>query len=535
MNIIIDKQDIIKIEDFIKKRNCNLTTSTKYRLDLEYFLVNNAEQGDYVCLVGCYKGSFTYIMAYLCKKLGKNLIICEEAQEFADIISKNLQELGYSDNVQVYVMPFVEFVAQQLIPSSTILTIFDIDYYYECTKKGLKTFKELRMKSYAIAFHAFEFEDTYKRNRVIKSVQEMFAEYNIFYIGENTLFSPCELHIKLAPDNTFFHASEGALIILKKQSTFLSNIDITRSLQKLTNRVIRTFRHLMKSTIPSSKKYEETSYYKNKSINEKICLINGKYGNFFIMSNDVGVGKTIKETGVWSDKHIALFKHLVKKGDTVLDIGANIGHHSVCFAKIVGDQGHVFAFEPQLPVYHILCANAMLNESSNIYPIRAAVGEQNGIVSLPSMDYNTDENFGALCLENIRRPNTQIIKKISIDEFISDPSNDISSVNFIKIDVQTFELFVLHGAIKTLTKYKPHIFVEISPYWMKKINNYDYREIYRFLKTCGYVFITPELEPTNEIPQYPLDESSAKIEWDVLAVHSGSPLIYERSLECNFI
>ena len=61
------------------------------------------------------------------------------------------------------------------------------------------------------------------------------------------------------------------------------------------------------------------------------------------------------------------------------------------------------------------------------------------------------------------------------------------SIDFVKIDVQSFELFVLRGAYKTLQTYKPKIFLEISPYWMKE-RGYNYTEVYDLLREVGYGF-----------------------------------------------
>lgn len=514
------------------KKNCVSMTTDKYRKDLLFFLVNNAEKGQYVCEVGPFRGGLTANLAYVCKQLGKKLIVCEMVQECANIVSENLKELGYSDITEVHVMSFVDFVAQNKIPPDTILTIIDANHIYPYALQNFQSFRKIRNNSYAVAFHDFGLRDTDNIMGVERAVKETFPNDTIYYIGSNTSFAPCALHTSPADDKTFFRGSEGALIILPPLRQF-ENAVIHARLKKASNPsqtegkgftgIKQFMKNLFNRADTKSTGRNETELPPTLDF-DLIALTYGTYGRFFTLKHDIGVGKTIRETGAWANKHVQMFKQIVKEGDIVFDVGANIGHHSVCLAQIVGTTGKVFAFEPQLPIFHILCANAMINACENIYPVRAAIGEKHGAVELPILDYKKDENFGALCIKNSKQTNNKSCQKYSIDELTIDPLNAITSVDFMKIDVQTFELYVLRGALKTIMKYKPHLFIEISPYWMKEINNYNYREIYTLLQSLDYLILTPDLTLEQDIPNFPLDESSKDIEWDILAVHKDSVL-----------
>lgn len=533
MNNRINLEELDTINHFMARKNCVSMTSRKYRMDLLFFLVNNADKGRYVCEIGPYKGGLTVQLAYVCKRLGKKLIICEAVREYAEIVQENLNELGYGEVVQIYVMPFTDFVAQNKIPQDTILTIIDANHIYPYALQNFQAFRTVRSNSHAVAFHDFGLRDTDNIMGVERAVRETFPNDVIWYIGDNTSFEPCELHRQPAEDKTFFKGSEGALILLSPlQSTENATI---LALQEKILRGSRTEYGETRGLKETLKKLFSLDRQENAQASDdnaleapltvdfdQVSLTYGTFGRFFTLKHDVGVGKAIRETGAWGWDHVRLFKRLVKEGDTVFDVGANIGHHSVCLAQLVGPSGRVFAFEPQLPIFHTLCANAMINARSNIYPIRAVVGEKSGSVELPVMDYGKDENFGAMCIENKEQGHSRSIPKLSIDEFADDPLNAVSSVDFIKIDVQTFELFVLLGARKTLTAHKPHLFVEISPYWMKRINNYDYRDIYALLQGLGYLIFTPNMVREQSVPDVPLDESSANTEWDILAVHEDS-------------
>lgn len=539
MNNQIDIKELDRIEQFMIQKNCISMTSSKYRTDLLFFLVNNAVKGQYVCEVGPYKGGLTAQLAYICKQLGKKLIVCEIVQECADIVRENLIELGYGDIVKIYVMPFVDFVAQNNIPHGTILTIIDANHIYPYALQNFQAFRAIRNNSYAVAFHDFGLRDTDNIMGVERAVRETFPNDTIYYIGSNTSFTPCKLHTTPAEDKTFFCGSEGALIVLpplqmSENATILALQEKFLDQSRTVNSGAGYFKQILKKLFVSEKIANVSD---NNTVETPLTvdfdfvdLTYGIFGKFFTLKHDMGVGKAIRETGCWAWDHVKLFKQIIKEGDTVFDVGANVGHHSVCFSKIVGDSGKVFAFEPQLPLFHILCANAMINTCTNIYPFRSVIGEKNGSVELPIMDYKSDENFGAMCIKNNEYGDKHQIIKYSIDDFVNNPLNLITSVDFIKIDVQTFEFYVLQGARETLQKYKPSLLIEISPYWMKHINNYDYREIYRLLQSLDYIIFTPNFILEKNIPDFPIDESSAKIEWDILAVHKNSQF-YKRFIQ----
>ena len=90
----------------------------------------------------------------------------------------------------------------------------------------------------------------------------------------------------------------------------------------------------------------------------------------------------------------------------------------------------------------------------------------------------------------------------------------LPACDFIKIDVQSFELFVLRGGIETLKRFRPTLFLEISPFWMSKY--YDYKEIYKLLTELNYDVhhvSYPEV-PVGQVKEWSGRESE---EWDILA------------------
>ena len=79
---------------------------------------------------------------------------------------------------------------------------------------------------------------------------------------------------------------------------------------------------------------------------------------------------------------VELFDQILRHGMTVVDVGANIGAHTIYFAKIVGPSGQVFAFEPQRVPYQMLCGNIALNRYGNVVAVNVGLGSELGTVAL---------------------------------------------------------------------------------------------------------------------------------------------------------
>ena len=180
-----------------------------------------------------------------------------------------------------------------------------------------------------------------------------------------------------------------------------------------------------------------------------------KYGLTLFNSNDMYVGKSLDQYGEYAEGEIDLFKELVKEGDTVYDIGANIGSHTLALARIVGEEGVVAAFEPQRQVYYALCANIALNNLSNVHCMPMALSNIAGSVKVPELNFKQIGNFGALGLEGIPpSDNFSIAQVMRLDDL------NPTACDFIKIDVEGMESRVLLGANKTIDQYKPFLYIE---------------------------------------------------------------------------
>ena len=157
-----------------------------------------------------------------------------------------------------------------------------------------------------------------------------------------------------------------------------------------------------------------------------------------------------------------LIMNEIKKGDIVLDIGANIGYYTLLFAKLVGNNGKVFAFEPDPKNFDLLKRNVELNNYKNVVLVQKAVSDKNGKIKL----YLSKNNKAHHSVFNQLGSDQFIeIDAIKLDDYFKDSNN----IDFIKIDVEGAEYDVFNGMQKTLNKNKNlKIITEFCPAWLEK-------------------------------------------------------------------
>jgi FkbM family methyltransferase len=150
-------------------------------------------------------------------------------------------------------------------------------------------------------------------------------------------------------------------------------------------------------------------------------------------------------------------------GKDIVDVGANNGNFAVEFSHLVGDNGKVHSFEPQRIIYYQLCTNVFINGLDNVYCHNVAIGDKKGIVYLEEPNYMNKEpvNFGDVRIKKAKENNV-IVDLKRLDDYHFD------DVVFIKIDVQGYELLVLDGALSTIERHRPYIFIEFEDHLLKE-------------------------------------------------------------------
>ena len=156
------------------------------------------------------------------------------------------------------------------------------------------------------------------------------------------------------------------------------------------------------------------------------------------------------------------------RGDGVvaLDCGANVGVHTISFARHMTGWGRVVAFEAQERIYYALAGNICLNNLFNARAIYAAVGESDGSLMIPIPDYNRPGSFGSLELvqnertENIGQPIDYRPEAMRPVQLLRLDSMGFPRVDFMKIDVEGMEIAALNGARDILTRFRPYLLIE---------------------------------------------------------------------------
>lgn len=182
-------------------------------------------------------------------------------------------------------------------------------------------------------------------------------------------------------------------------------------------------------------------------------VVNGRNGYLLYNKNDIYIGKSIEKYGEFSHLEAELFEQICKENDNIIEVGANIGAHTVYLSKLVKN-GVVIAFEPQRVVFQNLCANVALNSLLNVHTFQQAVGDIEEDIVIPECDFTKTNNFGGINIENSLRGS--VVKKIKLDSFV----NKLSSLKFLKVDVEGMEIPVINGSKKLIEKFKPIIYIE---------------------------------------------------------------------------
>jgi FkbM family methyltransferase len=199
-----------------------------------------------------------------------------------------------------------------------------------------------------------------------------------------------------------------------------------------------------------------------------------RHGIVLYNPRDAYIGKSLAEYGEFSKEESDLFASVLRPGDIALDIGANIGAHSIAMANAVGDQGLVYAFEPQRMCYYSLCANVSMNGLRQVICLQQAVSDKPGTLKIPELDFMKPGNFGGLeIFHDWNAPGTCQVKVITVD-FMNLPS-----LRFMKVDVEGMETAVLDGARETIQKFRPILNLECDrqdqfPYLVSMLRQMNY-------------------------------------------------------------
>jgi FkbM family methyltransferase len=218
---------------------------------------------------------------------------------------------------------------------------------------------------------------------------------------------------------------------------------------------------------------------------------------------DEGIDFSIYLLGAFERSTVQTLEKLVKPGDIVFDIGANIGAHTLGLARSAGANGRVFAIEPTDFAFRKLNCNLALNPELKA----CTLAQQIFLAAEPSAPME-QEIYASWPLEGNdpvhpkhrgRLATTSTAVVDTLDRFVE--RQGITRLNLIKLDVDGHELPVLQGGLNVLRKFRPILVMEMSPY-VHAENNHSFAELVSLLRDAGYT-----LQDAANQKALPLDAS----------------------------
>ncbi len=177
----------------------------------------------------------------------------------------------------------------------------------------------------------------------------------------------------------------------------------------------------------------------------------------------------------------------LRPGDVFYDIGAAAGFHSLLAARLVGEGGAVYAFEPAPASADLVERNARANGAGQIHLLRKAVSAAGGRGLLL-----VDEQSNHSRLVSGEGPSVVQVELASIDDLVA--AGEIRPPNVVKIDVEGAELDVLEGMQRTIAEYRPVLLVEL--HWLGPT----------FVELAHRILDGYELTPLGDDPLFEIDQ-----------------------------
>lgn len=169
---------------------------------------------------------------------------------------------------------------------------------------------------------------------------------------------------------------------------------------------------------------------------------------------DEAIMACIRASGWWETDNQEWMHKLIQKDFVCLDIGANIGSLAIPMAALCNK---VYAFEAGFEIFGMLKTNVISNNIDNIEPLYLAVSNKKDIVYF---HHNRGNVGGSYVTSDSDSHVTSAVQAIRLDTWAKD---NLKRLDFVKCDIEGFEVKFLKGAKQTLKKYKPIMLIEFNP------------------------------------------------------------------------
>ncbi len=240
----------------------------------------------------------------------------------------------------------------------------------------------------------------------------------------------------------------------------------------------------------------------------KIDLIHCQDADYLVFATHDAITRHLRSRGTW-EPHLAFISHMFVQGvdaPLVLDIGANMGAYAIPLAKkIAALNGAIHAYEPQRVVYYQLCGNLFLNRLDNVFAHCMAIGDTDGTIALPPLDYEKTQNVGGFSLLDDIRSQTNYVVLQNNGTPVETPIRRLDSLklpkapSLIKIDVEGFDLKVLAGGVNLMERnqFPPLLFEAWNFAWFAD----EKKKLFDFVHHLGYQ--TTSIFADDYVAQHP--------------------------------
>ena len=248
---------------------------------------------------------------------------------------------------------------------------------------------------------------------------------------------------------------------------------LKQQLAILYGKTIKAIKKLFGYQIGLIKPLKALHLYLTKNLKTRTANVMGH--TMFLDRND---DLSLSINGEFEPMETSIVKKMVKPGDYVIDIGANIGYYTLIMAKLVGETGKVFAFEPDPENVELLKKNVEYNGYKNVVIFPYAVSDQEGAIKL----YLSDTRHADNRIYDFGDGRKSIdIKAVRVDDMIAD------RIDFIKMDIEGSEIGAIKGMKRILRDNNLSIISEFWPQGIKKFG-YSAQEFLDILENLGYSF-----------------------------------------------
>jgi len=184
----------------------------------------------------------------------------------------------------------------------------------------------------------------------------------------------------------------------------------------------------------------------------------GPLRGFSILNDPSPHFPTFRVLGIEEVMNQVIFERIIRPGDVVYDLGANVGVHALLFSRLCGPGGRVYAFEPWPENIEKLNANLRLNKIQNVEVVPCAVSSRSGLAAFRT---GPDSSQGKLVDDSneAERHRDLEVQVFTLDDFAAQAQRRPPTL--LKIDIEGGEGEALRGARRVLREFRPMVICEI--------------------------------------------------------------------------